>query len=499
MIPSSPAIKNFAKFEPEESISTRNRSTELPIDLSQASDIVGNCASSALCRLDRFKDEVTDARALSSSSFNGGQTFIKSNHEKNLEDATRATLQYPLVCRDSFAVNDASGPERVSKLPLKSDSNLSVIRLGSDALTSTSSVVECDQKTVKSAGNALMYLFSQPAHLMPGWPGQATIAPAGVQTQPSSHGAVKPTEFSEFLPSSVKLIPPFVAKLSGSVSNLAFDGSRSVLENFKAGDLQQLVKEKVIETAYAKERKQESGSQSFPKTKKQLAVDKFSSSTAKNATFCTRNGNRDAGASLTDISLPCMASCVGSSGVQVVGDQTCRDKTSAAEEKKLESVDLLEKTAKAVEMSEMTIAQISEKLIVKVVQEEEELHRGGSPLGDESRFPLKLQKKFKKVDDVRQSSSAAHNSSPSKSSGGFNIETSNGHPLWPSNIFSSLVEKTRFSTARDQKPDALMNSNLFINDTVKHCSSSVSPANNQSLCLGSVPTSIGKNRDDLIS
>lgn len=397
-------------------------------------------------------------------------------------------------------MNNASGPECVSTLPPTSDSNLSVICLGSNASISTGSAVKHDQKTVKSAGNPLMYLFSQPAHLMPSWPGQATIRPAGAQTGPSCGGAVKPTEFSEFLPSSVKLIPPIVAKLSGGVSNMAFDGSRSVLENFSAGDLQRLVAGKVIEAAYAEEPKQKSSSgQSFPKTKKQLAVDKFSSAT-KTAAFCTGNGNCDASASLADISLPCAATCLGGSGTQVVGEQTCRNKTSAAvEEKKLESIDLLEKTARAAEMSDLTIAQISERLIVKVVQEEE-LHRGGSPPSDESRFPLKLQKKRKTVDDdVRRSSSTALNSSPSKSSGGFHINASNGHLLWPSNIFSSLVEKTRSSTAREQNSVALMNTNLFINDAGKRSSGSVLPSNNQGLCLTNAPTSIGKNRDEVIS
>lgn len=293
-------------------------------------------------------------------------------------------------------------------------------------------------------GHPLTYLFSQPTQQLSTQQRLKILLPTSPPVVSAVHSdrpsATKTPGHSEPGPNSV------LEKSPGIADDAKFDG----LAKLARSDLRKFVVEKVIEAAYSKEQELQPSAQSFPKTKKQLAVDKMSSSNKPTTPTQNRNGNLEPwGVANNAVSLlPVLGSTEGAENPE----RTRRSERNG-------------------DMAAMTIAEINEKLIMKVVQEEDSTIASvlDSPVS-ESRLPLKLQKKYKKLDGARHSGSSSGSfgsSSPDRScSSVLDLETSSGLPMPTSDNqlppqFSGSAEKSGFPAAGAQKVNIFMNANLL--------------------------------------
>lgn len=353
----------------------------------------------------------------------------------------------------STIVSPSAGPDtlQVSKPDLTGQSAWSLSRsdvpnLFGLAVTSPS---DTDRAKLPFIGHPLTYLFSQPTQQLSSHQRLRILLPNSppvVSAVHSEHPATtKSSEFSDLGLNPEKL----VSAMSDDLANL----SRT--------DLRKFVAEKVIEAAYSKEPEHEPSIQSFPKTKKQLAIDKLSSNKPNTPTH-NRNGNLElcgvtsnAVSQLT--SVP--SSAEGAATLEAIEKMHEERRSAAAKES-----NVAERNG---DVAAMTIGEINEKLIMKVVQEEDATTSVHNSPVSESRMPLKLQKKYKKLDGVGHSGSSSASfgsSSPDQScSSVLDFESSSAltsdNQLQPQ--FSGLAQKSGFPGSGAQKVNIFMNANLL--------------------------------------
>ena len=431
-------------------------SIEWPVDMSKCSDTFQTSSIEsrpALAEIDRSggvlarRDPTTTDR-----SPERREPTSKVISDRAMNETARSTIANPSSGSDALSVTktDVTG---LSSWPLSRP-------LFGPAMTAP---METDRAKIPFVGHPLTYLFSQPTQTLSAHQRLKILLPTSPPVvsamQSNSPPTTKGSGISEPSSNPESLVS---AKLTGTADE---SSKRDSLARLSQSDLRKFVVEKVIEAAYSREQEDEPSMESFPKTKKQLAVDKLSSN-KPNTPPNNRNGSEEPyGINNNNIGVSRSISAP-SDGAEAF------EMTERSHDGRRRSAAAIELNATEIngDVSAMTIAEINEKLIMKVVQEEDVTMTSvvNSPVS-ESRLPLKLQKRYKKLDGGSvhrhsgSSSASFGSSSPDRSSSSvLDLETSSGlstSELQPH--FPGSAEKSGFPAAGAQKVNILLNANLL--------------------------------------